>query len=92
LIRAREAELGGSLPEADRGQIGQWAALRLRSEQMQAAIVRGEAVDTDHLVRISGEMRRIDDALNAKAAKRNAPGADDDELDRYLEQKAAATG
>jgi hypothetical protein len=92
LFRFYEAELGGNLTEAERGQVNQAVALRLRSEQMHAAIVRGEAVDDDHLVRISGEQRRIDDALKAKAAKRNVLGGDDNELDRYLAGKAAASG
>jgi hypothetical protein len=73
LTRAHEAELGGSLTEADRGLARQAAALGLRTEQLQAAIVRGEAVDDDHLVRISGEHRRIVDALKAKASKRKQP-------------------
>jgi hypothetical protein len=90
LVRAFEGEFNGNLTEVDRGQIRQAAALGLRAEQLQAAIVRGETVDDDHLVRISGESRRIVDGLKAKAAKRNSPSADEDELDRYLEQKAAA--
>jgi hypothetical protein len=59
LIRAIEAEAAAPIREAKRGLIRQAAALTLRTEQLQAAIVRGENVDGDHLIRIAGTVRRL---------------------------------
>jgi hypothetical protein len=59
LVRAFEAEVGGQLSELERGLVRQAAILSLQTEQMQAAIVRGEAVDNVTLIRLSGEARRI---------------------------------
>ncbi|WP_271554340.1 hypothetical protein [Bradyrhizobium sp. CCBAU 45394] len=44
--------------ELERGLIRQAAALALRAEQLQATIVRGDSVDDDHLIRLSGEARQ----------------------------------
>lgn len=59
LVHLYESEIGGELTELERGLIKQAAALSLRSEQLQGAVVRGEAVDSDTLIRLSGEARRI---------------------------------
>lgn len=59
LIQLYETEVSGDLTELERGLIRQAAALSLRSEQLQAAVVRGEDVDSDTLIRLSGEARRI---------------------------------
>jgi hypothetical protein len=59
LIHLYESEVGGELTEIERGLIKQAAALSLRSEQLQGAVVRGEDVDNDTLIRLSGEARRI---------------------------------
>jgi hypothetical protein len=53
--------------------IRQAAGLTLRAEQLQAAIVRGEAVDDDQLIRLSSTARRLLTAIAAKAAKRKPP-------------------
>lgn len=75
LVQAFETEIGGEQPsELERGLIRQAAALALRAEQLQAAIVRGEAVDDDHLIRLSGEARRLVDVLKAKTATRKVAG------------------
>ena len=42
ICRAYELELGGPVSEVERDLIRQAAGLTLRSEQMQAAIVRGD--------------------------------------------------
>jgi|SRR5579883_1745749 len=73
LVRSYEAELGGNLTELERGLIKQAAALSLRTEQMQEAIVRGDAVDADALIRLSSEARRILTSLQKRQSRTNAP-------------------
>jgi hypothetical protein len=53
-----EAEAGGNVTELERDLIRQAAGLTLRAEQMQGAIVRGEPVNNDELVRISSTAKR----------------------------------
>jgi hypothetical protein len=45
------------VPEAE--LVRQGAVLALRTEQLQAAILRGEPVDDDTLIRLSGASRRL---------------------------------
>jgi hypothetical protein len=59
----------------------------LRAEQLQAAIVRGEDVDDDQLIRISSTSKRILEAISAKATKRKAPASGD--LQSYLAGRSA---
>src|SRR5436305_446958 len=63
-----EQEAGGVVSEVERDLIRQAAGLTLRAEQLQAAIVRGEEVDNDQLIRISGTAKRILEAITAKAS------------------------
>ncbi len=72
ICRAYELELGGPVSEVERDLIRQAAGLTLRSEQMQAAIVRGEMVDNDQLIRISSTARRVLETISSKAAKRKS--------------------
>jgi hypothetical protein len=60
LIDAFSRDLGGmsQLSEADRSLVRQAATLTVRSEQLQAAIVRGEPVDPDELIRLTNTARR----------------------------------
>lgn len=62
-------ELGGTnqLTTAEQGLLRQAATLTLRAEQLAAAVVRGEAVDGDELIRLSGEARRILTSLRKRA-------------------------
>jgi hypothetical protein len=53
---------------------------------MQAAIVRGEAVDADQLIRITGTARRILGTMSTKAKANATPVSD---LDRYLAEHYA---
>jgi hypothetical protein len=68
LVHKFTAELlsGGrrSLTVFEREMVRQAAAMVLRAEQLQAAIVSGEDVDHDALVRVTSEMRRAVGALN----------------------------
>ena len=72
ICRAYEVELGGPVSEVERDLIRQAAGLTLRSEQMQAAIVRGEMVDNDQLIRISSTARRVLESISSKAAQRKS--------------------
>jgi hypothetical protein len=94
LIKAYEAEIGGELTEVERGLVKQAAALTLRAEQMQAAIVRGEPIDNDQLIRISGTAKRILGAIGDKASKRKpaAPTLQDHIARRTAERTNAAAG
>src|SRR5687768_11729967 len=60
LVDAFSRDLGGmsQLTEADRSLVRQAATLTVRSEQLQAAIVRGEPVDPDELIRLTNTARR----------------------------------
>lgn len=69
LLTDFEAEIGGELTAIDKALLGQAAALVVRSEQIQAAIVAGETAATDEAVRLASESRRILITLKAKAAK-----------------------
>ncbi|MGB3864519.1 MAG: hypothetical protein WBA29_02680 [Xanthobacteraceae bacterium] len=89
LCRSYEAEIGGAVSAVERDMIRQAAALTLRSEQMQAAIVNGEAIDSDQIVRISGAAKRALDSIRAKATKRKAVEPVTD-LQAYLASKAEA--
>jgi hypothetical protein len=89
LIKAYEAEIGGELTEVERGLVKQAAALTLRAEQMQAAIVRGEPIDNDQLIRISGTAKRILGAIGDKASKRR-PAAPT--LQDHIAKRAAERG
>jgi hypothetical protein len=67
--------------------IRQAAGLTLRAEQLQAAVVRGEAVDDDQLIRLSSTARRLLTAISAKAAKRKPPAPT---LQDHIATRAAA--
>jgi hypothetical protein len=49
------------------------ARMTLQAEQLHAAIVRGEVLDTDLLVRLSWNARRVFSALRERAADHQAP-------------------
>ena len=72
------AEFGGAgaLTTAELGLARQAAALTVRAEALQAAVVKGEPVSDDELIRTASEARRIMFALRrAKVRKgeRSAP-------------------
>jgi hypothetical protein len=86
LCLAFEAELGGQLSEADAALVQQAAGLALRAEQLNAAIVRGESVASDELVRIASTSKRLLEAIRGKVDKRKATGPTP--LQKYLAKKA----
>jgi hypothetical protein len=69
LLRDFETEIGGAPSAIDKALLGQAAALVVRSEAIQTAIVAGQTADTDEAVRLASESRRILNSLKAKADK-----------------------
>ncbi|WP_223843380.1 hypothetical protein [Sinorhizobium fredii] len=61
-------DLGGaaSLNEPQRALIRQVAAVTVESEKLQAAIVRGESVDPENLVRLNNLQARLVKQLDIK--------------------------
>ena len=88
ICAAYDAEAGGNVTEVERDLIRQAAGLTLRAEQLQGAIVRGEAVDNDELIRLSSTAKRLLEAIRAKAAKNKPTGAA--ALQEYIARKTAA--
>jgi hypothetical protein len=89
LIDAYSLELGGDLSQFEMAMVKQAAALAIQSEVMQAAIINGEPVSSDDLIRISSEVRRILDAIAAQAVTRKpstAPSLSDHAAKRALER------
>jgi hypothetical protein len=87
LVQQFSDELGGgTLSAVDAGLVRQAAALSLRIEQLQAAIVSGEPVNNDETVRLSSEHRRILASLRSRATKNRPAGAT--ALQDYLARKA----
>jgi hypothetical protein len=70
LVHAYRAEIGGDLSEPEMAMIKTAAGLSVQAELMQARIVNGEVVNSDDLIRLSSEVRRILDAIGEKAGKR----------------------
>src|ERR1700676_2343169 len=70
LVQAYKAEIGGDLSEPEMAMIKTAASLSLTAELMQADIVNGKPSNTDDLIRLSSEVRRILDAITLKAGKR----------------------
>jgi hypothetical protein len=73
LIETCEAEFGAPQSSADSELYTTWAGLTLHREHLNAALVRGEPVDNDAMIRNASETRRVWSALKAKAAKAKAP-------------------
>jgi hypothetical protein len=76
LVESFEKELGGGLSEVEQSLVRQAANLVQVSERLQADVIAGVQVDTDAMVRISSEARRILGMLRAKATKNRAAGQD----------------
>jgi hypothetical protein len=84
LYEAYAAEVGGTLTEGEKGIIRQAVALQIQAEQMQEAIVRGEIIDADQLIRVSSTSKRILSAISARAAQSKPTGPD---LHSYLSSR-----
>jgi hypothetical protein len=57
---------------AERAALFQCAALNLQIELMQQAIVRGDAIENDELIRLSSEVRRLLNALRRRSEQQAA--------------------
>jgi hypothetical protein len=70
LIDSFASDLGGmqQLSEAERALVKQAASVTIRAEQLQAGIVRGDAVDPDELIRLSNTSRRLLASIRRRAA------------------------
>jgi hypothetical protein len=93
IVAAFTAEIGGGaaqLSESESGLVKQAAALTLRCEQLQASIIRGEEIDDDLLVRISGTAKRLLAAIAVRASgKKPATVTLADHLARRAAEAAA---
>jgi hypothetical protein len=83
LVGAYSDELGNDLSEAELSLIRQAVALQLEAERMQAAIVRGEAVDADQLIRVSSTSKRLLNIIADKTGKRDQAAAGPSLLDIF---------
>src|SRR5579871_2062799 len=70
-IQAYVIELGGeaNLNEFDRGQVAQLATIEVRIASIRKAMLDGDTVASDELIRLASESRRILNGLRAKAGK-----------------------
>lgn len=68
LIENFSRDMGGieRLSEAEQTLVRQAASLTMRGEQLQAAIVKGEPVDPDELIRLSNTARRCLEAVQRR--------------------------
>jgi hypothetical protein len=74
LIEAFTTDMGDKLSNADVALVRQAAAMTVRAEQAQAALLNGQAVDDDQLVRLSNAATRILTVLGAQRARRAKTG------------------
>jgi len=72
LVRAFAADLGGddALTAAERSLVRQAAIMTLKAEDIQNALLRGDEVETDSLVRLSNASARLLGALGVQRRKR----------------------
>ncbi len=70
LVAAFSSDIGGPLSHADTALVRQAAAMTVRAEQAQAALLNGQAVDEDRIVRLSNAVTRILTVLGAKQSKK----------------------
>jgi hypothetical protein len=91
LITNLISEHGGeaALSTVQLGAIRQAAAINLHLERLQAAIVRGEVVDADALIRLSSESRRILGSLRKHASPTAAPSLAEHLASRAAERRAS---
>lgn len=87
LIRSLSADFDGfeKLGEGDRALVRQAATLTMEAERMQAASVRGEAIDDDVLIRVTSTLRRVLSSIRARV-----PAKAGGDLHGYLAEKRAA--
>jgi hypothetical protein len=82
-------EAGGDPTETERALIRQAAAMVLTAETLQSAMVRGDVVNADDVIRLSSEARRILAPITQRASRRAKATAGPSALDEYLSREAA---
>jgi hypothetical protein len=88
LVQTLSAELGDELSETERLAVRNAATLQFHSEELTAALVRGEAVDPEEITRaINGASRALAALQRGRAARRAKPATSP--LRAYLAGKAA---
>jgi hypothetical protein len=70
IVRDLTTEAGGASGLAESSTVRQCAAIMLRAELLQSAIVAGEDVDNDILIRLSSEVRRLMASLRKQSQPR----------------------
>lgn len=88
LVDSYSHELGAELSEAETSLVRQPVALQLQAERMQEAIVRGEPVDADQLIRVSSTSKRLLGIIASRTGKRK-PAAGPT-LQEYLAKRVQA--
>ena len=85
LVESFTHDLGGmdQLTESDRALVRQAASLTIRAQQLQTAIVNGEPVNPDELIRLTNTVRRT--LAGSQRRERPAPTLGD-----YLARKQGA--
>jgi hypothetical protein len=75
LTEALTADLGGDagLKQTERSLIALAATLTARAEMLQAALLRGEAIDDNTIVRVNNSAARMLDKLGIKIRKQAGP-------------------
>lgn len=63
-------DLNGEISAAEGALIRQAAAMTMQAEDLQAALLRGDTVDTDAMVRLSNASARLLSALGVQRRKR----------------------
>ncbi len=94
LVAALKAEYAADheLTAAELGAIRHVAAMMLHAEQLQAAVVKGESVDSDKLIRLSGEARRLLATLRKRVAAPDKAPPWSPLRSRLAQEAAAAAG
>jgi hypothetical protein len=92
LVASFSESLGGesALGEADKALVRNAAALAVKAERMQAAIVKGEDVDLEGLTRLSNCVSRVLGQLGVKRERRDATPSLADILAEHAAQPDAA--
>jgi hypothetical protein len=81
----RDAPLSG----ADLTLVRQAAALTVRSEELQAAVLRGETADDEQFTRLTNALTRTLNALRRRARPKAGPSAREQALAKYGKATAA---
>ncbi len=79
---------GGELGTVESNLIDMAVTLKLQEESIRAGLIRGETVDGDELIRLSGATRRtLSEAIKASGTRRACPSGKSP-LASYLASKA----